>query len=107
MENIVNESIKQGGALLIPSFAVGRAQVLQHILATLITRKRIPKIPIFLDSPMAINVSDIYCRYADEHRLSMDDCNEMCNVATYTSTVDESKALAGINYPHIIIAGRN
>jgi len=105
VENIVNETVKQGGILLVPAFAVGRAQVLQHILATLIKEKRIPKIPVYLDSPMAINASDIYCRYTDEHRLNEKDCELMCSMTTYTQKVDESKALATINYPHIIIAG--
>lgn len=102
---IVKETALQGGVLLIPSFAVGRAQVLQHILAKLMQEKRIPKMPIYLDSPMAINVSDIYCRYSTEHLLSESECTAMCDVATYTQRVEESKALAEIAFPHIIIAG--
>lgn len=102
---IVNTTAQKGGVLLIPSFAVGRAQTLQHIFATLIAENRIPNLPIFLDSPMAINVSDLYCRYADLHRLNREQCQRMCGGITYTKSVDESKALADIPYPHIIIAG--
>jgi len=105
VEKVVNETLQQGGRLLIPAFAVGRAQVLQHVLAVLMKEKRIPKIPVYLDSPMAINASDIYCHYHKEHRLDQQECLAMCNAVTYTQKVDESKALAGINYPHIIIAG--
>ncbi len=105
LARIVNETSQAGGALLIPSFAVGRAQALQYMLMTLREQGRIPDIPVYLDSPMAISVSDIYCRYSEQHRLSHDQCHRLCEVATYTRTVEESKALAGIRYPHIIIAG--
>jgi len=105
LARIVNETAQQGGVLLIPSFAVGRAQALQHMLATLSREERIPKLPVYLDSPMAISVSDIYCRFADQHRLSNEQCHLMCNAATYTRDVEASKALAELRFPHIIIAG--
>jgi len=65
----------------------------------------IPEMPIYLDSPMAIKVSDVFCEFKDQHRLDRDQCHRMCNVVTYTRSVEESKALAGQTYPHIIIAG--
>ena len=102
---IVNATAEKGGVVLIPSFAVGRAQTIMHILAELKEQDKIHDLPVFLDSPMAINVPDIYCKYADQHRLKNHQCHTMCNVTTYTQTVDESKALAELNYPHIIIAG--
>jgi metallo-beta-lactamase family protein len=105
LADVVNATVAKGGTLLIPSFAVGRAQILQHLLATLMDQGRIPKLPVYLDSPMAISVSDLYCHYADFHRLSKAQCAHMCDVVTYTRAVDESKALADITYPHVIIAG--
>lgn len=105
LAGIVNETAQKGGVLLIPSFAVGRAQTLQHLLATLKSEGRVPDIPVYLDSPMAISVSDIYCRYSRHHRLSHDQCCRMCEVATYTRRVEESKALAELVFPHVIIAG--
>jgi len=102
---VVNRVAKNGGVLLVPAFAVGRAQALQHLLATLMQEGAIPKLPIYLDSPMAIKVSDIFCHHSDQHRLSHEQCHHMCDVVTYTRTVDESKALAGQAFPHIIIAG--
>lgn len=104
LANVVNTTIKNGGTLLIPSFAVGRAQTLQHMLTTLISDGRIPKIPIYLDSPMAINVSNIYYRYTDYHRLSRQQCDAMCNTINFVNHVDDSKALTDIRFPHIIIA---
>ena len=105
LADIVNKTAKKGGVLLVPSFAVGRAQALQHILASLIAQRRIPEIPIYLDSPMAISVSDIYCRYARHHRLNREQCHRMCEAVTYTRSVEESKALSEQHYPHVIIAG--
>ena len=105
MAEIVNRVAKSGGVLLVPAFAVGRAQALQHLLATLMDQGDIPKMPIYLDSPMAIKVSDIFCQYSDQHRLSHEQCHRMCDAVTYTRSVDESKAIAGQAFPHIIIAG--
>ncbi len=105
LATIVNRVAKNGGVLLIPAFAVGRAQALQHLLASLIHQGLIPKMPIYLDSPMAIRVTDIFCEYHDQHRLSQEQCHLMCDAVTYTRTVDESKALAELTFPHIIIAG--
>lgn len=105
LATVVNRVAKNGGVLLVPAFAVGRAQALQHLLASLMGQGAIPKIPIYLDSPMAIKVSDIFCHHSDQHRLSHEQCHSMCDLVTYTSTVDESKALAGQAFPHVIIAG--
>lgn len=105
LAEIVNSTAKKGGALLIPSFAVGRTESILHMLATLIKEERIPKLPIYLDSPMAISVFDIYCKYFKLNRLNKQACQEMCNLASFTRKVDESKALADITMPHIIIAG--
>lgn len=105
LANVVNQTAQNGGVLLIPSFAVGRAQALQHMLATLKQAGRIPDLPIFLDSPMAISVADIYSHFLGHHRLSASQCHRMCDIATYTRSVEESKALADIQFPHIIIAG--
>lgn len=105
LANIINETAKAGGVLLIPSFAVGRTQALQHMLATLVKERRIPKLPTYLDSPMAINVFDVYCRYSNEHRLNHEQCYLMCNAATFARNVEASKALSELIFPHIIIAG--
>lgn len=105
LANIVNTTVARGGVLMVPSFAVGRAQLMQHLLTRLMDDGRIPDMPIFLDSPMAIDVSAIYQQYADQHRLSAEDCVRMTRRVKYTHSVDESKALAALNYPHVIIAG--
>ncbi|HBM13005.1 MAG TPA: MBL fold metallo-hydrolase, partial [Rhodospirillaceae bacterium] len=105
LADIVNETVDKGGNILIPAFAVGRAQVLQHMLTDLMKAGRIPRLPVYLDSPMAIDVSEIYCRYEDQHRLSSSECHEMCSTVHYSRSVQDSKALADQAYPHVIIAG--
>ncbi len=105
LAEIVNETVKVGGVLLIPSFAVGRAQAIQHLLCRLMDASVIPKLQIFLDSPMAIDVFEIYRQHARLHRLSNADCQRIANAVTYTHSVEESKTLSDLKYPHIIIAG--
>lgn len=100
----INQTITQGGSILIPSFAIGRAQTIMFILSELIRLKKIPKIPIYLDSPMAINASSIYHRFNAEHRLSEEQFQAIDNLVEYTKSVDESKAIAFVKYPHIIIS---
>lgn len=105
LEEVVNDTMKKGGVLLIPSFSVGRAQVLQHMLVKLMDSKRIPRVPMFLDSPMAINVSGIYREFHTEHKLSAAECGRSQQLIEYTHSVDDSKAIANQVGPHIIIAG--
>ncbi|OUS06275.1 MBL fold metallo-hydrolase [Rhodobacterales bacterium 52_120_T64] len=94
----------RGGTILIPSFAVGRAQSLLFYIQRLKAANKIPDLPVFLDSPMAINASDIFCEHQSEHRLSVEQCRDTCAVATYVRTVDESKAIGVSPMPKIIIS---
>lgn len=104
LAKIINKTVNRGGSLLIPSFAVGRAQTIMFLLSELIRENKIPKLPIFLDSPMAINASDIYCKFNYLHRLSPEQCVEMGALVEYTKDVESSKELMKINYPHIVIS---
>lgn len=104
ISKIVNRVAARGGTILIPSFAVGRAQSLLFYIQRLKAADKIPDLPVFLDSPMAINASDIFCAYQTEHRLSEDQCRATCTVATYVRTVDESKAIGASPMPKIIIS---
>lgn len=88
----------------MPAFAVGRAQHLLHIVAQLKLKGAIPDIPVFLDSPMAISATGIFCRHKEDHGLSDDACHLMCSSAQYTRTPDDSKAIDRRSGPMIIIA---
>lgn len=66
---VVNEAMERGGCLLIPAFAVGRTQTVMYYLKTLMEAGKIPKVPVYLDSPMAINVTQLYKRFFPYHKL--------------------------------------
>lgn len=101
---IINKTIAKGGVLIIPAFAVGRTQTILYCLYQLKQQKRIPDIPIFLDSPMAINVTQLLCKFKDELKLSSQLCTDICGIATYTRTREESMQIDSIQGSSIIIA---
>lgn len=104
IENVIKETIKRGGTILIPAFAVGRAQSMMYYLYQLKNTHRIPNIPIYLDSPMAINASEILSQHIDELRLDLETCAKICDIAIYTRTREESEALDARHMPKIIIS---
>lgn len=101
----IHTIIAQKGVLIIPSFAVERTQVVLYCLYQLKQKKMIPQMPIFLDSPMAEKVSNLFCVFKDEHKLSTELCNDICGIAQYITTIEQSKGIDHITGPAIIIAG--
>ncbi len=102
---VINRTIRRGGMVLIPSFAVGRTQSLLYYIQQLKARGEIPDdLPVFVDSPMATNATHIYSKHAGENRLSHQQCAEAFGVAGYVHTVDESKALDQQKMPMILIS---
>ena len=101
---IVNRTADRGGVVVIPAFAVGRAQVLMLQIARLQAKGAIPDIPVFLNSPMAIDATQIYRRHHDEHHVSDGECQAMFELAHRVRTVDESKALNTRPGPFIVIS---
>jgi metallo-beta-lactamase family protein len=95
--------------MLVASFAVGRAQQLIYLLQVLKDRGRIPDLPIFLDSPMACDATNIYRQHREDHDLSegqLDPANPVLDgqgVSLCRST-DESKALNNIAGPAVVIS---
>ncbi|MCF8882069.1 MBL fold metallo-hydrolase [Erythrobacter sp. SN021] len=104
LEEIIGRTVRRGGTVLIPSFAVGRAQTLLYHLGQLQRKGRIPALPIYLDSPMAINASSIFCEHVGEHRLTEEECRAACGIATYVREAEESKQLNRDAMPKIIIS---
>lgn len=102
---VINETVKKRGVLIIPSFVVERTQTILYCLYQLRQKKAIPNIPIFLDSPTGIAVTDLFCRFKEDFRLPESSCKGIFSIATYVNTVDESKQLDEIKSPAIIIAG--
>ncbi len=101
---IVNETAERHGVLVVPAFAVGRAQHILHLLAELKREKQIPDLPVFLDSPMAINATDIFCPHSEDHRLSPEACRAMCETAKYARTPEHSKAIDRRSGPMIVVS---
>lgn len=105
LEAIITRTIRRGGVVVIPAFAVGRAQSLLYYIAQLKTSSRIPSdLPVYLNSPMAVDVTGLYERFMEEHRLDRAACAAMCHAAKYVNTVDESKHLNTLKMPMIIVA---
>ena len=94
----------RGGVTIIPAFAIGRAQGLMLHIARLKQRGEIPDVPVFLNSPMAVDATAIYHRHHDEHHVSDADCRAMFRVATMVRTVEESQALNRRHGPMIIVS---
>jgi|KBSSwiStaDraftv2_1062776.scaffolds.fasta_scaffold189814_2 metallo-beta-lactamase family protein len=111
LAEVVRDAAARGGALIVPAFAVGRVQELIWTLRRLEDEGKIPSLPVFLDSPMAIDVTEIYCRHPEEHDLDMQAlmdarrCPLCCRQYQLVRTVQESKALNGREGAMIIIAG--
>ena len=104
LKNIINKTITRGGSVIIPAFAVGRSQTILHYLSELRKENAIPDAPIYLDSPMAINATQILCNHIEDLRLTRTECNELCDVATYIRTAQESIDLDIHKTPKIIIS---
>jgi len=104
LAEIVNRTAARGGTVLIPSFAVGRSQLLMYHLHRLKLAKRIPQVPIFLDSPMAVEASELFVKHADEEKLSASEARAICSVARFVVSVEESKAIDRDRTPKIIIS---
>lgn len=100
----IQQTAARGGSIIIPAFAVGRTQDILYYLYVLKKDKHIPDIPIFLDSPMAQDVSDLLCHYSNEHRFTKALASNICKIAQYTKTSEESRSLDQHNWPMIIIS---
>lgn len=102
--DVINRTVKRGGIVLMPAFAVGRAQLILHYLQRLQDQQRIPKIPVFLNSPMAIRATNIFFDLHQQHKLTPDDCERMDDMTTYVKTTEESIELIGRKEPCVIIS---
>ncbi len=106
LADVVNRTAKRGGAVVIPAFAVDRTQLLMYYLRELGEQKRIPLLPVYVDSPMAINVTDMYVRHHADHDLKQQTNIDPLNInqVHMTRTVEESKAINNVVSPCIIIS---
>lgn len=110
-KQVVKRTFQRGGKVIIPAFAVGRTQEIVYFLNQLVSKGEIPRVPVYVDSPLAVAASQIFTQYPDyfdsetnqfirEHRQQALDFDGL----TYVSSVEESKALNDKKGPMVIIS---
>ena len=104
LAEVINRTVKRGGVVVIPTFAVGRAQTLMYYLHLLKTRKEIPDCPVYLNSPMAMDATKIFHQHHDEHRLTLAQCDALYRGVRVVNSAEESKQLNLSHGPMIILA---
>ena len=104
LADVINQTLLRHGITLVPSFAIGRAQLLMYYLYTLKRDGLIPDIPVYLNSPMAMDATALYQQFKGEHRLTALECAQMCKGTHIIRTVDESRRLDQLHEPAVIIA---
>ncbi|MBL37606.1 MAG: MBL fold metallo-hydrolase [Xanthomonadales bacterium] len=105
LAGIINETVGRGGTVIVPAFAVGRTQLLLHHLNRLQRSQRIPAVPVLLDSPLAINATNVFADHPEDHRLTAAEAESACSLPRYVQDPEESKSLDHDPMPKIIIAG--
>ncbi len=112
LAQIVNRVVKRGGSIVIPSFAIGRTQTFMYYLRQLEDQQRIPRLPVYVDSPMALSATDLYLKHKEDHDLEYvrqegsDGKGDPLNVHEFhlTRSAEESKAINKVKTPCIIIS---
>jgi len=112
LAEVVNRVFKRGGSIVIPAFAIGRTQTFMYYLRQLEDQQRIPRIPVYVDSPMALSATDLYIKHKEDHDLEFvreegaDSKGDPLNVHEFhlTRSAEESKAINNVKTPCIIIS---
>lgn len=105
LASVINRTVARGGAIIIPSFAVGRAQALLYYIHLLKAAGSIADVPVFLNSPMAAEAMKIFGKHSGEHRLDARQCDALANSARIVSSVEESESVNQRKGPMIVVAG--
>lgn len=112
LAQIVNRVVKRGGSIVIPAFAIGRTQTFMYYLRRLEDQQRIPRIPVYVDSPMALSATELYIKHKEDHDLEFareegsDGKGDPLSVHEFhlTRSAEESKAINKVKTPCIIIS---
>jgi metallo-beta-lactamase family protein len=102
---IISRTARREGTLIIPAFAVGRTQALLYLISDLQKSGAIPDVPVYLNSPLGIDATEIFRAHAGEHRLDAQACADMFHVAEFIRSEEASRALNSTDGPAIILAG--
>ena len=111
LADIVNRVSQRGGSIVIPAFAIGRTQTFMYYLRQLEGQNKIPRLPVYVDSPMALSATDLYLKYTQDHDVEFKQIEagghgDPLNVHEFhlTRTVQESKAINNVKTPCIIVS---
>lgn len=105
LAGIINQTVKRRGVVLIPVFAVGRAQELLYYIHLLKSSGAIAHdTPVYLNSPMAVDATEIFSHHRGEHRLTSDQVSALCRTAHMVNSIEESKRLNEMHGPMIILS---
>jgi len=110
LAEVVGRTAARGGKIIVPAFAVGRTQQLVLLLHQLIDAKRLPSIPIFVDSPLAVNITEVFRKHPEcydeeiRHYLTGGEDPFGFHRLTYIRDVEESKKLNDLRGPCVIIS---
>ncbi len=102
--NVITTTAQRGGVVVVPAFAVGRAQTLMYSIYKLRLQQRIPSIGLYLNSPMATAFGEVFKKYRELHKLSEVECEAIEKLFQYVKTVEDSKQLNEKKGPMVIIS---
>lgn len=104
LEMYINNTIKNGGTVIIPSFAVERAQMVMYLLWQLREEDKIPNVPYVIDSPMGVSAFEIFCENLKWHKLSIEDCVAVSKMFTMITDYKETIETIYDKQPKVVIA---
>lgn len=104
LKDVIERTVRRGGTVVIPSFAIGRTQSLLYHLWLLKMAGSLNLVPIYVDSPMAIDATGLMSAHMADHRLQSRACHEAFSMATYVRDTDGSKELSASRMPKVIIS---
>ena len=110
LESVLNDAVKTGGMVIVPSFAIGRTQEVLFMISQLQREGRLPKLPMFVDSPMAIDATEIYSVHHEDHDIDMETLEDdkqnplKPRDLTFTRKVADSKQINSLRGPALVIA---
>jgi metallo-beta-lactamase family protein len=104
LETYLNATLENGGTVIIPSFAVERAQSIMYLLWQLRKENKIPRVPYVIDTPMGVRMLDLFAQNKAWHKLSAEEYEEMCALFTINSDFEDTIATVYNPAPKVIIA---
>jgi metallo-beta-lactamase family protein len=108
--DIINRVVKRGGSIVIPAFAIGRTQTFMYYVRQLENLQRIPRVPVYVDSPMALSATDLYLKYKEDHdaQFARDEQSGGDPLSVHefhlARSVEESKQINSVKSPCVIIS---